>query len=65
MDSLQGFLKVDNELGIQLDSMADLITSGIAPSFILFKLININEPNLTVFNLELPFSTISLIAFLI
>ena len=45
--------------------MADLITSGIAPSFILFKLININEPNLTVLNQELPFSTISLIAFLI
>ena len=69
LDFFDGFfariLKVDHELGIQLDSMADLITSGIAPSFILFKLININEPNLTVFNQELPFSTISLIAFLI
>ena len=42
LDFFDGFfariLKVDNELGIQLDSMADLITSGIAPSFILFKL---------------------------
>ena len=69
LDFFDGFfariLKVDNELGIQLDSMADLITSGIAPSFILFKLININEPNLTVLNQELPFSSISLIALLI
>ena len=61
------FLKVENEFGIQLDSMADLITSGLAPSFILFKLININERNQTIgeFTWELPFFSISLIAFLI
>ena len=61
------FLKVENEFGIQLDSMADLITSGLAPSFILFKLININEKNQTIgeFTWELPFFSISLIAFLI
>ena len=68
-DFFDGFfariLKVENALGIQLDSMADLITSGIAPSFILFKLININEPNLNVDNLELPFSILSLTAFFI
>tara|TARA_B100000965_G_scaffold254751_1_gene214485 strand:+ start:177 stop:896 length:720 start_codon:yes stop_codon:yes gene_type:complete len=69
LDFFDGFfariLKVENALGIQLDSMADLITSGIAPSFILFKLININEPNLNVDNLELPFSILSLTAFFI
>ena len=71
LDFFDGFfarlLKVENEFGIQLDSMADLITSGLAPSFILFKLININEKNQTIgeFTWELPFFSISLIAFLI
>ena len=49
LDFFDGFfarvLKVENDFGIQLDSMADLITSGLAPSFIIFKLININEIN--------------------
>ena len=44
MDFFDGFfarlLKIENEFGLQLDSLADLITSGLAPSFILFKLIN-------------------------
>ena len=71
LDFFDGFfarlLKVENEFGIQLDSMADLITSGLAPSFILFKLININEKNQTIgeFTWELPFFSISLMAFLI
>ena len=43
--------------------MADLITSGLAPSFIIFKLININEINHQTE--EFPFPIISLIAFLI
>ena len=29
-------LKVSNELGKQLDSMADMVTFGVAPGFILF-----------------------------
>ena len=43
LDFFDGFfaryLKVENEFGIQLDSMADLITSGLAPTLILFNLI--------------------------
>ena len=67
LDFFDGFfarvLKVENDFGIQLDSMADLITSGLAPSFIIFKLININEINYQTE--EFPFAIISLIAFLI
>ena len=67
LDFFDGFfarvLKVENDFGIQLDSMADLITSGLAPSFIIFKLININEINHQTE--EFPFAIISLIAFLI
>lgn len=32
-------LKVQGELGKQLDSLADLITSGVAPAFIMFTLL--------------------------
>ena len=71
LDFFDGFfarlLKIENEFGLQLDSLADLITSGLAPSFILFKLLNAN--NTTQFfgelSFEIPFSSISLIAFLI
>ena len=31
-------LNVDGELGKQLDSLADLITFGVAPAFIVFQL---------------------------
>ena len=43
LDFFDGFtsrlLKVSSEIGKQLDSMADLITFGIAPGFIIYKLI--------------------------
>ena len=43
LDFFDGFfarlLKVENKFGLQLDSMADLITSGLAPAIILFHLI--------------------------
>ena len=32
-------LKVPSELGKQLDSLADVVTSGVAPAFIMFKMI--------------------------
>jgi CDP-diacylglycerol--serine O-phosphatidyltransferase len=71
LDFFDGFfarlLKVENEFGLQLDSLADLVTSGLAPSFILFKLLNANNTTQLVgeFSFETPFSSISLIAFLI
>ena len=71
LDFLDGFfarlLKTENEFGLQLDSLADLVTSGLAPSFILFKLLNANNTTQLFGELsfEIPFSSISLIAFLI
>ncbi|MDC1024935.1 CDP-alcohol phosphatidyltransferase family protein [Flavobacteriales bacterium] len=71
LDFFDGFfarlLKIENEFGLQLDSLADLVTSGLAPSFILFKLLNANNTTQLFgkFSFEIPFSDISLIAFLI
>ena len=71
LDFFDGFfarlLKIENEFGLQLDSLADLVTSGLAPSFILFKLLNANNTTQLFgeFSFEIPFSSISLIAFLI
>jgi CDP-diacylglycerol--serine O-phosphatidyltransferase len=46
-DFLDGFvarlLKVSGELGKQLDSLADMVTSGVVPGIIMFKLIIINS----------------------
>ncbi len=39
------YLKVSSEMGLQLDSLADMITSGIVPSFTMFFLIK-NSLNL-------------------
>lgn len=45
-DFLDGFLarilKVHSEIGKELDSLADLVTFGVLPSFILFKMIHQN-----------------------
>ena len=71
LDFFDGFfarlLKIENEFGLQLDSLADLVTSGLAPSFILFKLLNANNTTQLFgeFSFENLFSSISLIAFLI
>jgi CDP-diacylglycerol--serine O-phosphatidyltransferase len=42
-------LKVKSEIGAQLDSLADLVTFGVVPSFIAFKLIDLrtDEPSLS------------------
>lgn len=43
LDFFDGFvarlLKVQSELGVQLDSLADMVTSGVAPGIIMFQLI--------------------------
>lgn len=45
-DFLDGFvariLKVSSEIGKQLDSLADMVTFGVLPSFILFKMVESN-----------------------
>ncbi|MBC8337541.1 MAG: CDP-alcohol phosphatidyltransferase family protein, partial [Alphaproteobacteria bacterium] len=46
LDFFDGFaariLKVSGELGKQLDSLADMVTSGVVPGVIMFKLIQMN-----------------------
>lgn len=49
-DFFDGFLarrlKVESELGLQLDSLADLVTSGLVPGIVMFKLLEMsNVPN--------------------
>jgi len=43
-DFLDGFvarkLKVQSELGLQLDSLADMVTSGLVPGIVMYKLIS-------------------------
>lgn len=36
-------LKVQSEVGVQLDSLADVITSGLVPGVVMFQLLNMAE----------------------
>ncbi len=36
-------LKVQSELGLQLDSLADVVTSGVVPGIIMFKLLSLTQ----------------------
>ncbi len=51
-DFFDGFLarllKVQGELGKQLDSLADMVTSGVVPGIVLYKLIETNSVKLGV-----------------
>jgi CDP-diacylglycerol--serine O-phosphatidyltransferase len=38
-------LKMSSELGKQLDSLADMVTSGVVPGLVVFQLINQNQAN--------------------
>ncbi|NNC44784.1 MAG: phosphatidylserine synthase, partial [Winogradskyella sp.] len=38
-------LGVQSDMGIQLDSLADLVTSGVVPGLIMFKLISMTVDN--------------------
>ncbi|MCX7549118.1 CDP-alcohol phosphatidyltransferase family protein [Xanthomarina sp. F1114] len=42
-------LNVQSAIGIQLDSLADMVTSGLVPGIIMFKLLNlaVGEPDMT------------------
>ena len=68
LDFFDGFfarvLKVENEFGLQLDSMADLVTSGLAPSIILFHLIcdQSSKTEYLILSIVTPFPPIALIA---
>ena len=61
-------LKANSELGKQLDSLADLISFGVAPGMILFQLIHISitsEKFLSTTDLELSTLYPTMVAFLI
>ncbi len=45
-------LKVQGELGKQLDSLADVVTSGVAPGIVVYKLLQTKE-SVVVFNTEI------------
>ena len=66
LDFFDGFaarlLKVNSEIGKQLDSMSDMVTFGVAPGILIYQLIAMTNENPLAISNEL---TISLIAFLI
>ena len=69
LDFFDGFFarifKTENDFGLQLDSMADLITSGLAPSLILFTLFsNLSIEQMTISS-AISFPLVALIAFLL
>ena len=69
-DFFDGFaarkLKVQSELGIQLDSLADMVTSGLVPGMIMYKLLDLSQSSWVEINggSILSFKEISLIPLL-
>lgn len=59
-DFFDGFFarlfKVQSPLGVQLDSLADMVTSGVVPGFVMFKLI-LNFQNIDYSSLDDYFPT--------
>ena len=60
-DFLDGFLarllKVSGELGKQLDSLADMVTSGVVPGIVMFKLMELNLHKEPIVDSTYQFST--------
>ena len=48
-------LKVSGELGLQLDSLADMITSGLVPGLVLFYLFNLGKTDTSNFDTYVPY----------
>ena len=66
LDFFDGFfariLKVSGELGKQLDSLADMVTSGVVPGIVLFSLLGYEKQGMDEFS---SFSAIPLIGLLV
>ena len=45
-------LNAQSELGLQLDSLADMVTSGVVPGIVMFQLFKMSEGNYTWDNHE-------------
>ena len=61
-------LNVKSELGLQLDSLADMITSGLVPGIVMFQLLNMSANKgweATSLSTEIDFPIVSMIGFLI
>ncbi|MCX2680223.1 CDP-alcohol phosphatidyltransferase family protein [Galbibacter sp. EGI 63066] len=64
-------LDMQSELGLQLDSLADVVTSGVVPGVVMFQLFNMSEENYSWGHHDVtseaffPFPAISLLGFLI
>lgn len=58
-DFFDGFaarkLKVSSELGLQLDSLADMVTSGLVPGIVMFKLLEIVVSDWGVLDMSIGF----------
>jgi CDP-diacylglycerol---serine O-phosphatidyltransferase len=51
-------LKVQSNLGLQLDSLADMITSGLVPGLVMFYLFNLGGPDWMEFRANQSITTI-------
>jgi len=71
-DFLDGFaariLKVKSEIGVQLDSLADMVTSGVVPGIVMFQLLNMAQKdgwNLDLFGMHSQVGLLPLSGFII
>ncbi|UJH66864.1 CDP-alcohol phosphatidyltransferase family protein [Allomuricauda sp. SCSIO 65647] len=66
--SVARMLKVKSELGVQLDSLADMITSGLVPGIVMFQLLTMAQKggwNLDFFGVHTEIGLLPLFGFLI
>jgi CDP-diacylglycerol--serine O-phosphatidyltransferase len=71
-DFLDGFaarvLNVTSEIGVQLDSLADMVTSGVVPGIVMFQLLSMAQKdgwNLDLFGMHTEVGLLPLFGFLI
>lgn len=61
-------LNVKSELGVQLDSLADMVTSGVVPGIVMFQLLNMAQKegwNLDMFGMHTEVGLLPLFGFVI
>ncbi|GMN08518.1 CDP-alcohol phosphatidyltransferase family protein [Croceitalea sp. MTPC5] len=61
-------LNVKSEIGVQLDSLADMVTSGLVPGIVMFQLLNMAQKegwNLDLFGMHTSVEVLPLFGFLI
>ena len=66
-DFFDGFaarkLNVQSELGVQLDSLADMVTSGLVPGIVMFKLVGLTIDDYSTLNTYVDWGTNSFVGF--